>query len=144
MEEQMVVRLSLESSTDSWDQETIPEVGYKHPILFIGSLWPFQDHPWIYSCQPTMSPGQIPNILSRDRVTVDGVLDWRLDLLTTLTHDSWLQLIIEKLLISTLQIITAHTKSFQSATASNSGDSSAAPTKSSLHRFPYISLPTLL
>jgi hypothetical protein len=45
----------------------------------------------------------------------------------------------------TLQIATAHDKSFQSAvftsrslvTASNSGDSSTAPTKSSLQRLPY-------
>jgi hypothetical protein len=27
-------------------------------------------------------------VWSRVRVTLDGVLDWRLDLLTTLTHDS--------------------------------------------------------
>jgi hypothetical protein len=58
-------------------------------------------------------------------------LDWRLDLLTTLTHDLWLHLIIAPSLIDHLQI-TAHAKSFQSAvfishflvTASNSGDSS--------------------
>jgi hypothetical protein len=46
----------------------------------------------------------------------------------------------------TLQITTAHSKSFQSATvstsrslvvASNSGNSSTPPTKSSLHGFPY-------
>jgi hypothetical protein len=29
-----------------------------------------------------------PIILSHARVTIDRVLDWRLDLLTTLTHDS--------------------------------------------------------
>jgi hypothetical protein len=47
--------------------------------------------------------------------------------------------------VHTLQITTAHTKTFQSAvftsrcpvTDSNSWDSSNAPTKSSLHRFPY-------
>jgi hypothetical protein len=48
--------------------------------------------------------------------------------------------------LHTLQISTANAKSFQSAvsspavpcfTASNSGDSPAAPTKSSLHRLPY-------
>jgi hypothetical protein len=32
-------------------------------------------------------------ILSRDVVTIDGVLDWRSDLLTTYTHDSELQTI---------------------------------------------------
>jgi hypothetical protein len=44
----------------------------------------------------------------------------------------------------TLKITTTHAKSFQSSfisrslvAASNSKDSSAAPTKSSLHRFPY-------
>jgi hypothetical protein len=49
-----------------------------------------------------------------------------------------------------LQISTTHVKSFQSAvftnrllvTASNCGDSSTAPTKSSLHRLPYKSLST--
>jgi hypothetical protein len=29
-----------------------------------------------------------PSIFPRVRVTPDGVLDWRLDLLTSLTHDS--------------------------------------------------------
>jgi hypothetical protein len=49
-----------------------------------------------------------------------------------------------------LQITTAHAKSFQSVfssrslvTASNSRDSSTAPTKFSLHRLPYNSLQTL-
>jgi hypothetical protein len=39
----------------------------------------------------TIQPLAIPTkagILSRVRMTLDGVLDWRLDLLTTLTHDS--------------------------------------------------------
>jgi hypothetical protein len=47
----------------------------------------------------------------------------------------------------TLQITTAHAKSFQSVvsapvTALNSGDFSTALTESSLHRHPYNSLPT--
>jgi hypothetical protein len=41
-------------------------------------------------------------IMSHVRVTINGVLDWRLDLLTTLINDSWLHLIIAPLLISTL------------------------------------------
>jgi hypothetical protein len=36
------------------------------------------------------------------RVTLDGVLDWILDLLTTLTYHLWLHLIIAPLLISTI------------------------------------------
>jgi hypothetical protein len=35
-------------------------------------------------------------------VTLNRVFDWKLGLLTTLTHDSWLHLIIVPLLISTL------------------------------------------
>jgi hypothetical protein len=86
------------------------------------------------------------NILSRDWVALDGVLVWRLNLLTTLTHDSWLHLIIAPSLISTLYESVQHTPSrFQPAvftscslvTASNSGDSSTAPIKSSLHSLPY-------
>jgi hypothetical protein len=73
------------------------------------------------------------------------VLDWRLDLLTILTHDSWLHLIIAPSFISTLYSSLLHTLSFfQSAfnsrfpiTDLNNGDSTTAPIKSSLHRLPY-------
>jgi hypothetical protein len=50
-------------------------------------------------------------IFSRAWVTIDGILDWRLDLLTTLTHDSWLHLIIAPWLISTLYKLLQHTPS---------------------------------
>jgi hypothetical protein len=62
-------------------------------------------------------------------------LDWRLDLLTSLTHDSWLHLIIAPSLISTLYKALQHTLSFSVCcaftsyslvTASNSGDSTAS------------------
>jgi hypothetical protein len=53
----------------------------------------------------------ILTILSRVRVTLDGVLDWRLDLLTTLTHDSWQHLIIARSLISTFYKSLQHTPS---------------------------------
>jgi hypothetical protein len=66
-------------------------------------------------------------------LTIDGVLDRRLDLLTTLTRDSWLHLIIGPSLISTLYKSLEPTLSFSVCcvfshslvTASNSGDSSA-------------------
>jgi hypothetical protein len=74
-------------------------------------------------------------------VTLDGVLDWILDLLTTYTHNSELQVIIASSLIS-----RAFAKSFPACSvftrrslvrASNSGDSSASALKSFLHSFLY-------
>jgi hypothetical protein len=67
-----------------------------------------------------------------------------MDLLTALPHDSWLHLNIAPLLISklykplkqTLGLCCVFT-SRSLLTASNSGDSSSAPTKSSLHRLPH-------
>jgi hypothetical protein len=52
------------------------------------SINPFRSHFW--------------HQVSRVRVSLDGVLDWILDLLTTLTHNSYLHLIIAPSLISTL------------------------------------------
>jgi hypothetical protein len=49
-------------------------------------------------------------------VTMDGVLDWRLVLLTTYTHYSSSHLIIAPLLISTLY--KSHAKSFHFALSS--------------------------
>jgi hypothetical protein len=67
----------------------------------------------------TSSPDFISNILSRVWVTIDGVLDWILDLLTTLTCNSWLHLIIAPSLISTLYSSLEHTLSlFQPAVSS--------------------------
>jgi hypothetical protein len=43
-------------------------------------------------------------------VTLDGIFDWMLDLLTTLTHNSWLHLIIAPALISTLYKSLGHTE----------------------------------
>jgi hypothetical protein len=77
-------------------------------------------------------------------------LDWRLDLLTTLTHDSWLHFIIAPLPIFTLYKLLQHTLSLFSllslstnrflVTVSSSGNSSAfgltASNKSSLQRLP--------
>jgi hypothetical protein len=72
-------------------------------------------------------------ILSRVRVTIDGVLDWILDLLTSYAHHSELQVITTLSLISTIHK-SLHAKcssacsAFKSrslATASNTGDSSA-------------------
>jgi hypothetical protein len=96
-----------------------------------------------------MLPSSSSTVLSRVRVTIDAVLDWRLDLLTTLTHDSWLHLLMPSSLIFTVYKSLQHTLNISSPlslhgrsplTASNSGDSSAsaltslptAPTKSSL------------
>jgi hypothetical protein len=105
-------------------------------------------------------------ILSRFILTIDGVLYWRPVLLTASTHDSWLHLIIAPPLISncanhssTRQVFSIRclVSSNSLLTASNTGDSSAsaltsllsgeypttrliAPTKSSLHGFPYNSL----
>jgi hypothetical protein len=73
--------------------------------------------------------------MSRVRVIIDGVLDWRMDLLITWTHDSWLHLMISPSLISGL--IDHYSKSqdfsvrcvFTSRSlvmASNIGDSSAS------------------
>jgi hypothetical protein len=45
-------------------------------------------------------------------VTLDGVVDWTLDLLATLTHDSSLHLVITPSLISTLYKSLEHGKSF--------------------------------
>jgi hypothetical protein len=68
-------------------------------------------------------------------VTVDWVLDWRLDLLTTLTHYSWLHLIIVPSLISTIYKSLQHMFSLFSllclcqlfpGKGFNSGDSSAS------------------
>jgi hypothetical protein len=50
-------------------------------------------------------------IMSHVRVTLDGILDWILDLLATLTHDSWLHLIMAPSLISTLLTSTILTLS---------------------------------
>jgi hypothetical protein len=47
-------------------------------------------------------------------VTVNGVLDWWLDLLATLPHDSWLHLILAPSLISTLYKSLQHTLSLSS------------------------------
>jgi hypothetical protein len=75
-------------------------------------------------------------------VTIDGVLDCILDLLTTLQHDSELQVITAQPLISTIHKSPQHTLSlFQLAvftsrslvTVSNSGDSFASVLKSSLN-----------
>jgi hypothetical protein len=75
-------------------------------------------------------------------------LDWRLDLLTTLTHDSWLHLIIAPPLIYTLHKSLQHTLSFSVCyvlvnrslvTASNSGVLQLHRL-SSLHRLPFNSL----
>jgi hypothetical protein len=70
--------------------------------------------------------------------------------LTTLTHDSRLNLTIAAWLSSTLYKSLRHTpilfsllclhQLFPGNTASNSGDSSTPPTKSFLHRLPYNSL----
>jgi hypothetical protein len=83
------------------------------------------------------------NIIMRMCVTVDGVLDWLLDLLTTYTHNLELQIITAPSLISTLlQIIAAPAKSFPACyvftsrslvTASNSGDSPSSAIKFHLH-----------
>jgi hypothetical protein len=73
--------------------------------------------------------------MSRVRVTLDGVLDWILDLLTTYAHDSELQIITASLLISTIHKLPQQPPSFSIllclhqpflATASNSGDSSSS------------------
>jgi hypothetical protein len=76
-------------------------------------------------------------------MTFDGVLDWRQDLLTTSTHDSWLQLIIAPSLISTLYKSLKHADYHSQSvtvstirllvTATNSGYSSAFGLKSSLN-----------
>jgi hypothetical protein len=76
-------------------------------------------------------------------VTLDGVSDWILDLLTTYTHDSQLQATTAPQLISTINKSPQHPLSlFQPAvvftsrspvTASNSGDSSSSALKSSLN-----------
>jgi hypothetical protein len=88
------------------------------------------------------------NVLSRVMcVTIDGVLDWILDLLTTYTHDSKLQAITAPSLISTIHKSSQHPLSiFQPAMSSpavpryrlvKSGDSSASRAQASLHRLPY-------
>jgi hypothetical protein len=75
-------------------------------------------------------------------VTIDGVLDWTLALLTTLQHDWELQVITAPSLISTLYKSPQHTLSlFQPAvftsrslvTDSDSGDSSTSALKFSLN-----------
>jgi hypothetical protein len=74
-------------------------------------------------------------VLSHVWVTIDGGLDWILDLLTTYTHDSELQAITVSSLISKIHKSPQHTQYFSSycvftsrslATASNNGDSSAS------------------
>jgi hypothetical protein len=55
-------------------------------------------------------------------------LDWRLDLLTTLTHDSWLHLIIAPSLISTLYKSLEHTEFSQFVAVSTSLFLVTAPT----------------
>jgi hypothetical protein len=82
-------------------------------------------------------------ISSRVRLTLDEVLYWRLDLLTTLTR---LVATLNHSAVADFQTLKSlqHTLSFQSVvftsrslvTACNSGDFSTAPTKSSIHRFP--------
>jgi hypothetical protein len=82
-------------------------------------------------------------ILSRVRVTLDGVLEiafidhFNKRLVNTLNYSAIADFHI-------LQIATAQAKYFQSALTSpfpvkdlNYGDSSTVPTKSSLHRLPY-------
>jgi hypothetical protein len=82
-------------------------------------------------------------------VTLDGVLDWILGLLTTLTHNSLLHLIIAPSLISTLYSSLEHTLSLPASsvftssflvTASNEDYSSASVLTSSLNG---VSLPTV-
>jgi hypothetical protein len=76
-------------------------------------------------------------IMSRFRLTIDGFLDWWMDLLTTLTHDSELQAVNSATdNLHNSQITTAHAKDFPAyyifnrslATDSNSGDCSASRT----------------
>jgi hypothetical protein len=83
---------------------------------------------------------KLSHILSHVCVNTDRVLDWILDLLPTLTHDSQLHLIIASSLISTLY--KSHAKSFPACSvftsnclvmASNYGYSSASGLKASLN-----------
>jgi hypothetical protein len=76
-------------------------------------------------------------ILSCVCVFLDGVLDLRLEVVTTNNYNTIAN-------FYTLQIATAHANSFQPAFTSrfqvtdiNNGDFSIAPTKFSLHRHPY-------
>jgi hypothetical protein len=106
-------------------------------------------------------------------VTINGVLDWWMDWLSTYTHDSELQAITTPPSASTIHKLPPHLLSFfqtcyvftsrSLATASNSGDSSVSSAqffssqppiqnwtdyyKSSLHRLPYrteLTTPSLL
>jgi hypothetical protein len=59
-------------------------------------------------------------ILSHVEVTIDGILDWWIDLLTTYARHLELQVITALSLISTLYKSLAHANSFQSVTVSTS------------------------
>jgi hypothetical protein len=81
------------------------------------------------------------NIVSRFRLNFNGVLDWLLDLLTTYTQLSGLQVISATSLISIFYKSPQHAESFPACcvfnscsqvTASNSGDSSDSALKFSL------------
>jgi hypothetical protein len=61
----------------------------------------------------------ITHLLSRVRVTLDGVSEWRLGLLTTLTHKVTTFNYSAIADSHTLQFSTAHAKSFQSAVSSS-------------------------
>jgi hypothetical protein len=83
-----------------------------------------------------------PFILPCARVTLDVVLDRKLDLLTTLRHDTWLHLIVAPSLISTLHKSLQHMLSLFSVlclhpslpgNGSNISYSSASVLKSSLN-----------
>jgi hypothetical protein len=102
-------------------------------------------------------PVEGTEIVSRVEVTLDRVLDWILDLVTTYTHNSELQAITAPSLMSTTHISPQHKLRFPAwsvltsrslITAINSGDHSASafkfslndgflPTDSFLHRLPY-------
>jgi hypothetical protein len=75
-------------------------------------------------------------ILPRDGVTIDEVLDYVLDLLTTLTHDSEQQVITAPSLISTFHKSFPARNIFTSSshvTDSNTGGSSASALTSSVN-----------
>jgi hypothetical protein len=58
------------------------------------------------------------NTVTIGSVTTDGIFDWRLDLLTTLTHGATTFNYSAITDIHTLQITTSHATSFQSAVSS--------------------------
>jgi hypothetical protein len=87
---------SSENICNSWVEDRVSnalywELNWNHHCTYI-----------VYTLLTTKFDPYPVGVLSRVRATLDGFLDWILNLLPPFIHNSWLQLIIASSLVSTL------------------------------------------